>query len=89
MRTKPDANRAVATVNCIAYKATASAWATWPTRAGIHFDYHRADSIPLTQNQRDQNNDLLDSADLSRYDAVVICCARFHVVFGMAKLEKF
>jgi hypothetical protein len=44
---------------------------------------------PLKANQGDQNYDLPDSADLSRYDAVVIYCERFHVVFGLAKLEKF
>jgi hypothetical protein len=43
----------------------------------------------LKANQGDQNYDLPDSADLSRYDAVVIYCVRFHVVFGVAKLEKF
>jgi hypothetical protein len=49
-------------------------------------------SIELGQmkaNQGDQNYDLPDSADLSRYDAVVIYCVRFHVLFGVAKLEKF
>jgi len=43
----------------------------------------------LKANQGDQNYDLPDSADLSRYNAVVIYCERFHVVFGTAKLEKF
>jgi hypothetical protein len=43
----------------------------------------------LKANQGDQNYDLPDSADLTRYDAVVIYCERFHVVFGLAKLEKF
>jgi Electron transfer DM13 len=44
---------------------------------------------PMRANQGDQNYDVPDSADLSRYDAVVIYCVRFHVVFGLAKLEKF
>jgi Electron transfer DM13 len=44
---------------------------------------------PMKANQGDQNYDFPDSADLSRYDAVVIYCVRFHVVFGVAKLEKF
>lgn len=44
---------------------------------------------PLKANQGDQNYDLPDSADLSKYDAVVIYCERFHAVFGVAKLEKF
>jgi hypothetical protein len=43
----------------------------------------------LKANQGDQNYDLPDSADLSRYDAVVIYCERFHAIFGEAKLEKF
>ena len=44
---------------------------------------------PLKANQGDQNYDLPDSADLGRYDAVVIYCERFHAVFGVAKLDKF
>jgi hypothetical protein len=43
----------------------------------------------LKANQGNQNYDLPDSADLDRYDAVVIYCERFRVVFGMAKLDKF
>lgn len=43
----------------------------------------------LKANQGDQNYKLPDSADLSRYDAVVIYCERFHAVFGVAKLDKF
>jgi hypothetical protein len=43
----------------------------------------------LKANQGDQNYDLPDSADPARYDAVVIYCERFNVVFGLAKLEKF
>jgi hypothetical protein len=43
----------------------------------------------LKANQGDQNYDLPDSADLSKYDAVVIYCERFHAVFGVANLEKF
>ena len=43
----------------------------------------------LKANQGDQNYDLPDSADLSRYDEVVIYCERFHVIFGLAKLDKF
>jgi hypothetical protein len=44
---------------------------------------------PLKANQGDQNYDLPGSADLSRYDAVVIYCERFHAIFGVAKLDKF
>lgn len=43
----------------------------------------------LKANQGDQNYDLPDSADLNRYDSVVIYCERFNVVFGIGKLEKF
>jgi Electron transfer DM13 len=43
----------------------------------------------LKANQGDQNYDLPGSVDLSRYDAVVIYCERFHAVFGVAKLDKF
>jgi electron transfer DM13 len=52
----------------------------------------RLDSVELgllKANQGDQNYDLPDSADLSRYDALVIYCERFHAVFGVAKLDKF
>ena len=43
----------------------------------------------LKANRGDQNYDLPDSADLNRYDAVVIYCERFHAVFGLAKLDRF
>ena len=43
----------------------------------------------LKANQGDQNYDLPDSVDLQKYDTVVIYCERFHVVFGLAKLEQF
>jgi hypothetical protein len=43
----------------------------------------------LKANQGNQNYDVPDSADLNKYDAVVIYCVRFHAVFGVAKLEKF
>ena len=44
---------------------------------------------PMKANQGDQNYDLPDSADVSKYDDVVIYCERFNVVFGSAKLAKF
>jgi hypothetical protein len=50
------------------------------------------DSVELGQlkaNQGDQNYDLPDPVDLSKYDSVVIYCERFHAVFGVAKLERF
>jgi Electron transfer DM13 len=43
----------------------------------------------LKANQGNQNYDLPNSADLNRYDAVVIYCERFHAVFGVAKLDRF
>lgn len=43
----------------------------------------------LKANQGNQNYELPDSADLGKYDAVVIYCVRFHAVFGVAKLDKF
>ena len=43
----------------------------------------------LKANQGDQNYDLPDSVDLQKYDSVVVYCERFHVVFGLAKLERF
>jgi hypothetical protein len=43
----------------------------------------------LKANQGDQNYDLPDSVDLQKYNSVVIYCERFHVVFGVAKLERF
>jgi hypothetical protein len=43
----------------------------------------------LKANQGNQNYELPNSTDLSRYDAVVIYCERFHAVFGVAKLERF
>jgi electron transfer DM13 len=52
-----------------------------------HFDTVELGSMKA--NQGDQNYDLPDSADLSKYDDVVIYCERFNVVFGSAKLAKF
>ena len=43
----------------------------------------------LKANEGDQNYALPESADLNKYDAVVIYCERFHAVFGVAKLDKF
>lgn len=43
----------------------------------------------MKANEGNQNYNLPDATDLSRYDTVVIYCARFHVVFGVAKLDKF
>jgi hypothetical protein len=52
-------------------------------------DLNRIELGLLKANQGDQNYGLPDSADPSRYDAVVIYCERFHAVFGVAKLDKF
>ena len=43
----------------------------------------------LKANEGDQNYDVPESTDLLQYDTVVVYCERFHVVFGLAKLEKF
>ena len=52
-------------------------------------DLNTVELGPLKANQGNQNYDLPNSADLGRYDAVVVYCERFRVVFGLAKLEKF
>ncbi len=52
-------------------------------------ELNRVELGSMKANEGDQNYNLPDSADLSRYDTVVIYCARFHVVFGLAKLDKF
>lgn len=52
-------------------------------------ELNRVELGQLKANQGNQNYNLPDSADLSRYDTAVIYCARFHVVFGVAKLDKF
>jgi hypothetical protein len=43
----------------------------------------------LKGNQGDQNYDLPENADLSKYQSVAIYCERFHAIFGVARLEKF
>jgi hypothetical protein len=43
----------------------------------------------LKGNQGDQNYDLPTSVDLQKYNAVVIYCERFHVIFGVAPVEPF
>ena len=43
----------------------------------------------LKGNQGDQNYDVQTSVDLTKYNAVVIYCERFHAVFGVARLEQF
>lgn len=55
----------------------------------VRGDLNRIELGLLKANQGDQNYDLPNSADLSRYDAVVIYCERFHAVFGVARLDKF
>lgn len=52
-------------------------------------ELNRVELGPMKANEGDQNYNLPDSADLGRYDTVVIYCVRFHVVFGVAKLDKF
>jgi hypothetical protein len=43
----------------------------------------------LKGNQGDQNYDLPAATDLNQYQTVAIYCERFHVLFGLAKLEEF
>ena len=43
----------------------------------------------LKGNQGDQNYDVPLTADLTKCSAVVIYCVRFHVIFGLARLEPF
>jgi len=43
----------------------------------------------LKGNQGDQNYELNAPIDLQKFNAVVIYCERFHVVFGVAKREQF
>jgi Electron transfer DM13 len=40
-------------------------------------------------NQGDQNYELPESVDLEKYNAAVIFCERFHVIFGLARMEPF
>jgi Electron transfer DM13 len=44
---------------------------------------------PLKGNQGDQNYNLSAHIDLHEYNAAVIYCERYHVVFGVARLEQF
>ncbi len=44
---------------------------------------------PLKGNQGDQNYNLSASIDLREYNAAVIYCERYHVVFGVARLDQF
>jgi len=41
----------------------------------------------LKGNQEDQDYNLPTSADLEKYNAVVIFCERFHAIFGLARME--
>lgn len=52
-------------------------------------DLDRVELGLMKANQGDQNYDVPDSTDLTKYDAVVIYCVRFHAIFGLAKLDKF
>jgi len=59
------------------------------TKDLVKGDLNGVELGPLKANQGDQNYDLPDSVDLEKNDAVVIYCERFHVVFGLASLERF
>jgi hypothetical protein len=43
----------------------------------------------LSGNQGDQNYNLPASVDLQKYNVAVILCERFHVIFGLGKMEPF
>jgi len=43
----------------------------------------------LKGNQGDQNYDVPASVDLEQYNATVIFCERFRVIFGLARMEPF
>jgi hypothetical protein len=59
------------------------------TREFVKDDLNSRELGLLKANQGDQNYDLPDSVDLQKYNSVIIYCERFHVVFGVAKLERF
>jgi hypothetical protein len=42
----------------------------------------------LKGNIRNQNYDIPESTDFSRYDTVLVWCKAFSVLFGSAKLEQ-
>jgi hypothetical protein len=52
-------------------------------------DLDRIDLGPLKSNQGDQNYDLPQATDLSKYNIVVIYSGQSHAVFGLAKFEPF
>ena len=59
------------------------------TKAFVKGELDSVELGSLKANQGDQNYDLPDSADLEKYNSVVIYCERFHVIFGVARLERF
>jgi hypothetical protein len=59
------------------------------TKAFVRGELDSVELGTLKANQGDQNYDLPDSVDLEKYNSVVIYCERFHVVFGVATLERF
>jgi hypothetical protein len=52
-------------------------------------EFDHVELCVLKGNQGDQNYDLPENADLSKYQSVAIYCERFHAIFGVARLEKF
>ena len=55
----------------------------------VKSDFDDVELGRLKGNQGDQNYDLPASVDLQKYNAVVIYCERFHVIFGVAPTEQF
>jgi hypothetical protein len=59
------------------------------TQEIVKGDFDTVELGALKGNQGDQNYDLPGNVDLSKYQAVVVYCERFHAIFGVARLEKF
>lgn len=52
-------------------------------------DFDSVELGALKGNQGNQNYDLPANVDLSKYQAGVVYCERFHAIFGVARLEEF
>lgn len=50
---------------------------------------HSIDCGPLKSDQADQNYDVPSTADLEKYQTVIIYGEQSHTVFGLARLEPF
>lgn len=52
-------------------------------------DTERIELGKLKGNEGDQNYEIPEGTDLTKFDGVLIYCERFNAVFGLAPLEKF